>query len=47
MLSGRRTEARVLAERAEKMLPAGTPGSLRAQDIRAAMSKPEAKPQSP
>ncbi len=47
MLSGRRTEARVLAERAEKMLPAGTPGNIRAQDIRAAMSKPEAKPPSP
>jgi predicted Zn-dependent protease len=47
MLSGRRTEARVLAERAEKLLPVGTPGSIRAQDIRAAMSKPEAKPPSP
>lgn len=47
MLSGRRTEARVLAERAEKMLPTGTPSSLRAQDIRAAMSKPEPKPPSP
>jgi predicted Zn-dependent protease len=41
MLSGRRAEAKALAERAEKMLPAGTPGQLRAQDIRSAMSKPE------
>jgi predicted Zn-dependent protease len=41
MLSGRRTEAKALAERAEKMLPVGSPGHLRAQDIRTAMSKPE------
>jgi predicted Zn-dependent protease len=47
MLSGRRPEARVLAERAEKMLPVGSPAHLRAQDIRAAMSKPEPRPPSP
>jgi predicted Zn-dependent protease len=41
MLSGRRPEAKALAERAEKMLPVGSPGQLRAQDIRSAMSKPE------
>ena len=40
LLSGRRVEARVLAERAEKELAAGSPGWLRAQDIRQATQKP-------
>jgi predicted Zn-dependent protease len=40
LLSGRRTEARVLAERAERQLAAGSSGWLRAQDIRQATRKP-------
>jgi len=39
MLNGDVPRARVLAERAEKTLPAGSPGWLRAQDIRSQVDK--------
>lgn len=39
MISGELPRAKSLAERAEKMLPAGSPGWLRAQDIRSATDR--------
>lgn len=39
LLQGRRAEARGLAEKAERLLPPGSPATLRAQDIRAATDK--------
>ena len=39
LLQGRKPEARAFAERAERGLPAGSAGSLRAQDIRRAAEK--------
>jgi predicted Zn-dependent protease len=41
LLQGRKTEARAFAERAERGLPAGSSGQLRAQDIRRAAEKPK------
>lgn len=41
LLQGRKQEARAFAERAERGLPAGSAGSLRAQDIRRAAEKPK------
>jgi len=38
---GDRPKARFHAERAERLLPAGSPGWIRAQDIRAASAKTE------
>jgi predicted Zn-dependent protease len=41
LLQGRKAEARAFAERAERGLPAGSSGQLRAQDIRRAAEKPK------
>jgi predicted Zn-dependent protease len=41
LLQRRMPEARSFAERAERGLPAGSPGALRAQDIRRAAEKPK------
>ena len=45
LLQGRKPEARTFAERAERTLPAGSAGWLRAQDIRRAAEKPDNKEQ--
>jgi predicted Zn-dependent protease len=41
MLQSRLPEARAFSERAERSLPSGSPGWLRAQDIRRAAAKPK------